>query len=140
MTVSKKEIENSVKVVDLLSQIDGIGFQQHSIDRPDLFIVSEEDTGLSLIVDVEEDMIIIFSHVTDLSDGNIPDGLAVTLLKANDKAVHGAFTITEKGNLLFKSNLEIENLDLNELDAALRSVFISVFNNIGAISTALKGA
>ena len=139
MNVTQKELENSVKVLDLLSQIEGIAFTQQE-NRPDLFVVSEEDTGLDAIIDVEDDIVIAFIDVTSLPEGGVPPELAVELLKANDRAVHGAFTVTETGHLLFKSNLEVENLDLNELDAALRSVFISVYNNLELISTALKGA
>ena len=139
MNVTEKELVNSAKVADLLSQIDGIGFVQQE-QRPDLFTVSEEDTGLDAIIDVEDDIVIAFIDVTKLPEGGIPSALAIDLLKANDRAVHGAFTVTENGHLLFKSNLEVENLDLNELDAALRSIFISVYANLNTISTALKGA
>lgn len=128
--VSEKEIKNAEKVLLLLSQIDGISYEQQE-DRPDIFVVNEEDTQLSLIVDVEEDTVVAFIEVTPFSY-HLPEGLGERLLGLNNGAVHGAFTINNQ-KLYFKSNLQIENLDLNELEASIRSVFYTVNESLPVI-------
>jgi hypothetical protein len=133
--VSEKEIENSSKVLRLLSQISDISYEQQE-NRPDIFIVNEPDSSLQCIVDVEEDTVISFMEITSF-ENEFPSDLAIDLLKFNNKAVHGAFTI-EKNKLYFKSNLEIENLDLNELEASLRSVFFNVHEALPTISEAFS--
>ncbi len=130
--VTKREQENSVKVLNLLSQIDGISYEQQE-HRPDIFLVSESDTELTVVVDVEEDVVVSFIEVTDLVEGKLPEGLPVKLLEMNHYAVHGAYTIHDN-KLYFKSNLAIENLDLNELEDSLRSVFYTVHTSLETIS------
>lgn len=130
------EIQNSVKVLDLLSQIDGIGYEQNET-REDIFLVSEPDTGLDCIIDVEEDVVVTFIEITELPNGEIPEGLASKLLEINNTAIYGAYTISN-GKLYFKSNLAVENLDLNELEGSIRSVFYTVHTSIGVIASYFK--
>ena len=132
--VSEKELENSVKVLDLLNQIPSISFVQQE-DRPDLFVVSESESGLDAIVDVEDDTVITFIHIEDLPAEGPSKELAVALLQANDSAVHGGFAITSTNKLVFKSCLEIANLDLNELEASIMSVLLNTFKMLETLST-----
>jgi len=136
-TPSELELQNSVKVLELLSKIDGIAYEQQE-KRPDIFIISEPDTDLTAIVDVEEDVVVTFIEITDLPNG-VPAGLAEKLLEVNHTAIAGAYTLSN-GKLYFKSNLAIENLDLNELEDSIRSVFYTVHNSISTISTYFTGA
>lgn len=130
---SNIEIENSKKVLDLLCQIDGIGYEQNET-RSDIFVVSEPDTGLDCIVDVEEDVVVTLIEVTELPNGEMPEGLATKLLEINNSAIYGAYTISN-GKLYFKSNLAVENLDLNELEGSIRSVFYTVHTSLGVIAS-----
>lgn len=125
--VSEKEIANAEKVAELLSQIGWLAAtQQTDINRPDLFIVSEAETGLDVVVDVEDDTVISMIEIETYPNG-LPNGLAEQLLRANNGAVHGAFVLTPDNKVVFKSTLEVENLDLNELEASVKSVFIQSF-------------
>ena len=127
---SETEIQNSVKIMSLLSRIDGISYEQQD-QRPDIILIHEEDTNLDLYIDVEEDTVICLMEITKYQ-GSLPQGLADKLLEINDSAVHGAFT-TNSGKLYFKSNLEIANVDLNEIEASIRSIFYVVSENISTI-------
>ena len=130
------EIQNSAKVLDLLCQIDGIGYEQHT-ERQDIFLISEPDTGLDAIIDVEEYVVVTFIEITELPEGGISGELAAKLLEINNGAIYGAFTVNSN-KLYFKSNLAVENLDLNELEGAIRSVFYTVHTSIGMIATYFK--
>lgn len=132
---SDLEIKNSIRVMDLLRKIKEVSFEQQE-NHPDIFVVNEDDTGLDLIVDVEEDTVVSYIEVAEFID-NIPEGLAQRLLEINHSAVQGAFTIT-KGKLFFKSNLQLENLDQNELEASLHCCFLTVDNNIEEITNYLS--
>ena len=125
------EIKNADKILLLLSKIDGISYEQQP-ERQDIFVVHEEDSDLKLIIDVEEDTVVSFMEITSY-EGNLPEGLAEKLLEMNHGAVHGAFT-TKNGKLYFKSNLQIEHIDLNEIEASIRSCFLTVYNNIETIN------
>jgi len=133
---SDLEIKNSIKVLSLLSKIDGISYEQQP-DHPDIFVVHEAETEQKVVVDVEEDTIVTFCEITDYP-GELPEGLAEKLLELNHGAVHGAFT-TSNNKLYFKSNLQIENLDLNELEASLRSVILVVYRSLPIISEYFSG-
>ena len=130
--VTELEIQNANKVMGLLCQIDGISFKQ-SETREDIFIVSEEDTELECLIDVEEDVVVCLIEVTPLTNG-MPTGLAEKLLEINNTAVYGAFT-SAQNHLYFKSNLAVENLDLNELEGSLTSLFYTVHSSLDVISS-----
>lgn len=132
--VSEKELENSVKVLDLLNQIPSISFVQQD-GRPDLFIVSESESGLDVIVDVEDDTVVTFMHIDDIPAEGLSQEFAVSLLKANNSAVHGGFAITVDNKLVFKSCLETANLDLNELEASIISVIGNSYKMLEQLST-----
>lgn len=125
--VTEKELVNAEKVSDLLTKIQGIAFtQQNQINRPDLFVVLNEESGLDILVDVEDDTVISMTEIESYPLG-LPEGLAETLLRANNSSVHGAFVLTPDNKVVFKSTLEIENLDLNELEASVNSVFLQSY-------------
>jgi hypothetical protein len=46
-----------------------------------------------------------------------------SLLKKNREIVHGAFALDDEGKrLIFRDTLELENLDLNEIEASINSL------------------
>ena len=131
-TPTEKEVKNSYRILDLLSQIDGISYKQHE-NRADIFILHEEDTDLDCVLDVEEDIVVVSIRVAEFV-GNFSLSLATKLLEMNYTAVHGAFTINNNC-LDFRVNLEIENIDLNELQSAITSVFYTVHEALPVISS-----
>ena len=112
---STLELQNTEKVLDLLVDIDGVSFRNI---REDIFEISAPD-GSACILDVEETLICIASEICEVpEDMEKQAELFTCLLELNNEAIHGKFAIN-KGKIFFKENLEIENVDLNELEAAL---------------------
>jgi len=126
------EIKNSSKVLEYLSDIEDISFKNI---REDIFEVSNLDTGLTCIVDVEESIVCLQMDVCVVpSDNRERYPLIENLLRKNADAVHGKFCAA-KEKILYKDNLEIENLDKNELEASLSWMFAMVHNSIEEIAS-----
>lgn len=122
---TEKEVENGRKVLDILSDMEGIGYD---IQREDLIVVTEEESGLSITVDAEERVICLIMEVMDLPSTN-REGFYQTLLELNDRSLHGTFCLNG-GKVFFEENLEAESLDPNELESALASMFLFIAKNI----------
>jgi len=137
MSISTKEQANSLHVLDLLYMISDINFTRVE-GREDLFIVTEPETELELLIDVEDDIVVLAFDLGDVRvNGNVSPALAEYLLNANSSSVHGAFGLVN-GHLYLKCNLQAENLDLNELYAAIQSMFYTIDGSIETISTLVK--
>lgn len=137
MSISTKEQENSIKVFDLLLKIKDISFKR--VDgREDLFIVTEPETDLDILIDVEDDTVILGADIGNVyTDGKISANLAEYLLMQNNNAIHGTFAIA-KQHLYLKCVLQAENLDLNELESAIQSMIYTLATTIEGISTRLE--
>jgi len=132
-TPSEIEIANAGKILEMLLKTDDISFEQHP-DRQDIFIVKEPETGLELVVDVEESTICFLMDICPVpAEDHQKLALYEKLLEINNISVHGAFS-TSDGKVIFKDNLEIENIDQNELDASVQLMLVTVAQNIEAIS------
>lgn len=132
------EIENSIKVLEMLSQIEEIEVLQDE-KRPDLFIITEPESGLILKIDVEETTIVFFMDIEKVE--KITDELGELLLIINNKeAVHGAFGYNpDTKRIVFKNILEIENLDMNELKSSIITMIVTVFESISRINKIIGG-
>jgi hypothetical protein len=124
---SQLEIENAKKVRSLIEQIDGITYDTV---REDIFTITETETGdmLQLVVDVEESVVCLMMDIGTMDD--ITD--LEELLRINNTAVHGKFALDGR-NILFRDTLEVENLDLNELEAAMGHMFMTVAQKVPAL-------
>jgi hypothetical protein len=107
-----------------------------------LFIINDEDEGIrNLVVDCEDPILIIEQFILDLRTSNAD--VFRELLKKNREIVHGAFCLDDSGSrLVFRDTLQIENLDLNELEASINSLKLLMaeyssqlieFNNSNAV-------
>ena len=142
--VTEKEIENAVTVQAMLNQLDYLTVVPHK-DREDLFTLTVDMEGeapdVNILLDVEESIVALIADVCEGErQGNVVSDYTLNkaiefnefLLEQNAKASHGAFALN--GNqVVFRENLEIENLDLNELDEAIKSVAIMVSTSIEKI-------
>jgi len=126
-TPSSLELENAIKVKNMLVDIKGIQIEEL---RGDIFKVSFK--GFSLIVDVEETIVAIMMDVCNLPEEEILD-LYKLLLSLNSESVHGKFSIVAGSKIVMQDNLEIENLDMNELESAISWIFAIVTKNIKKI-------
>lgn len=135
MNPTALEIENGNKVLEILNELN----IPCDIKREDIFVVTEEETGLSIVVDAEESTICLIMDVCELDLAHFTPNLLTTLLLANNKSAHGAFCI-DNNKLLIKDNLEAENLDPNELAASLTSIFVLAAQNIDDIERLMEVA
>jgi hypothetical protein len=87
-----------------------------------LFIINDEDEGIrNMVIDCEDPILVIEQFILDLK--NADGSVLRELLKKNREMVHGAFCLDDSGSrLLFRDTLQIENLDLNELEASINSL------------------
>ncbi len=88
----------------------------------ELFIIEKEEDGISnVIIDCEDSILIIEGLLFEMKEGSCD--IYRSLLQKNREIIHGAFTIDESGKrVIFRDTLQLENLDLNELEATLNSL------------------
>ncbi len=103
----------------------------HEDEAEELVLVEREDEGIkNLMLDCEEPILIIEQFLLDINNGT--KEIFESLLKKNREIVHGAFALDDTGKkLVFRDTLQLENLDLNELEASLNSLslLLSEFYN-----------
>lgn len=125
------ELLNTDKVLDILVGIEGISYTNI---REDIFNITGPE-GATCILDVEETLVCIGAEICDIPlEVSQQAKLFKCLLDLNNEAIHGKFAING-GKIFFKENLEIENLDPNELEAALGWVLVMVVKSVDKIST-----
>ncbi len=88
----------------------------------ELFVIEKEEDGISnVIIDCEDSIVIIEGLLFEISAGS--EEIFKSLLIKNRELVHGAFALDETGKkVVYRDSLELENLDLNELEASLNSL------------------
>lgn len=87
-----------------------------------IIMISRENEGIkNLILGIASPILIIEQHIFDIKNSN--EEIYKSLLQKNRDIVHGAFVLDESGErVIFRDTLQIENLDLNELEASLNSL------------------
>ena len=87
-----------------------------------LLIVNDESRGIhELIIDCEEELLVIEQVIFSVNSDNA--GMYKRLLQMNRELVHGAFVLSEGGDMvLFRDTLQLANLDLNELEASINAL------------------
>jgi len=122
-------VKNAEKVLSMLEQIDGISYDRV---REDVFSVTEYESGndLTMTVDAEESVVCLIMDIMDVPENaEYRCDVLEDLLKINDTAVHGKFCVSGS-KVLFKDNLEVENLDQNELEASMAHMFLTIAQNM----------
>ncbi|GLB53088.1 hypothetical protein NBRC110019_21280 [Neptunitalea chrysea] len=112
--------ENFKKVKAFLQELEYTILQENSDEE--LFVVEKDDAGITnLIIDCEDPIVIIEGVLFDVKTKTTE--LFESLLKKNREIIHGAFVLDETGTkVFFRDTLQLENLDLNELEASLNSL------------------
>lgn len=116
--------EHFGQVRDYLSQLDVDIVEENPHES--LFIVSDESRGISsLLVDCEDEILIVEQPIFRLVQDRAP--VYRRLLQINRELVHGAFALDDEGQLvLFRDTLQLQNLDLNELDATINALALAL--------------
>ncbi|TRX50668.1 molecular chaperone Tir [Fulvivirga sp. M361] len=87
-----------------------------------VIVIENAANGISnLVIGVADPILIIEQFLFDLK--NPGSEVYKQLLQKNRDIVHGAFVLDETGSkVIFRNTHELENLDLNELEATLNSL------------------
>ncbi len=108
------------RVKALLLELDLSIVEENEADT--LLVVSDESSGINqMILDCEGQILVIEQLILSLERADA--AVYRRLLQMNRALVHGAFVLDESGQrLLFRNTLQLENLDLNELEASLQAL------------------
>ncbi len=89
-----------------------------------LFVINNEEEGIkNLLIDCADPILIIEQFIIVLPAGAQTADTFKMLLQKNRQIIHGAFVLDESGQkVLFRDTLQLENLDLNELEASINSL------------------
>lgn len=87
-----------------------------------ILMISKESEGIkNLILGIASPILIMEQHIFNIKNKNTD--VFQKLLQKNRDIIHGAFVLDETGQkVIFRDTLQIENLDLNELEASLNSL------------------
>ena len=87
-----------------------------------ILMISKENEGIkNLILGIAPPMLIMEQHIFNIKNKN--EEVFKKLLIKNRDIIHGAFVLDETGQkVIFRDTLQIQNLDLNELEASLNSL------------------
>jgi len=108
------------KVKDYLFEL---GFNIQSEDPTEgLIVITDEDKGVSnLVIDCEEEILVLEQFIFPLKSDD--PQILKRLLQINREIVHGALVLDEEGKkVIFRDTLQLENLDLNELEASVNAI------------------
>jgi hypothetical protein len=85
----------------------------------EMVVVSDPENGIhNLVIDCEDPILIMEQLIMEVPED--PKDLFENLLKMNRALVHGAFALDESGKkVIFRDTLQLDNLDLNELEASI---------------------
>jgi hypothetical protein len=90
--------------------------------QDEVFIINKEDAGITdLVIGVAEPILIMEQSIFEIPEGK--NDVYKRLLQLNGQVVHGAFVLDEESNrVVFRDTLQLENLDLNEIEASINSI------------------
>ena len=87
-----------------------------------VIVVSNEEDGINnLVLGIADPLLIVEQFLVELNNPTTED--YKHLLQKNRDIVHGAFVIDDSGSkVIFRDTLQLENLDLNEIEASFNSL------------------
>lgn len=88
----------------------------------EIMVINDEEASIAnMILDCEETILIIEQVIFKVNQGS--EQLYKRLLQLNRDFIHGAFVLDEEGGLvIYRDTVQLENLDLNELEASINSL------------------
>ena len=119
------------KVKEYLTQLDVEVVSEDADQR--LVVVQDESRGISaLVIDCEDELLVVEQVIFAVGEDRLP--MYKRLLQINRELVHGAFALDEDGrHVLFRDTLQLENLDLNELEATINALALALATYAGEL-------
>lgn len=108
------------KVRELINTLDYKVVEENELES--LFVVENQDEGVvNLLIDCSDPILVVEQHIFEIKKDDA--AMYKELLMMNRQLVHGAFVIDDSGkHLMFRDTLQLENLDLNELEASINAL------------------
>jgi hypothetical protein len=108
------------KVKEYLTELEYQIVEENEEDG--LIVVESEGNGITnLVLGLADPLLIVEQFIVELK--NPQPAIYQQLLQKSRDIIHGAFVLDESGSkLIFRNTHELENLDLNELEATLNSL------------------
>ncbi|MCR9250122.1 MAG: YbjN domain-containing protein [bacterium] len=108
------------KVKDYLLELDFSIVQEDENDG--IIVVDNEEDGIkNLVLVIADPLLIVEQYIFEVNNGT-PDIYKQLLQKSRD-IIHGAFVLDDTGSkVIFRNTHELENLDLNEIEATFNSL------------------
>ena len=100
-----------------------LGYEINSEDSDnELVVITDESKGIKdLIIDCEAPILIFEQFIFELKKDE--PAVLKKLMQWNLEVIHGAFGLDDSGKkVLFRDTSQLENLDLNELEASIDSL------------------
>ncbi|MBN2664155.1 MAG: hypothetical protein JXR68_10940 [Bacteroidales bacterium] len=112
--------ENFKKVREFLFDLEMTIVSEDTVNE--IFVVQKEDDGvMNMVIALADPVLILEQQLFEIKTESID--LYKQLLMKNRDIIHGAMVLDEEGKtLLYRDTLELENLDLNELEASVESL------------------
>ena len=87
-----------------------------------VIVVESEENGIkNLVLGIADPLLIVEQFLVEINNASAED--YKHLLQKNRDLVHGAFVLDDSGSMvIFRDTLQLENLDLNELEASFNSL------------------
>lgn len=94
----------------------------HEDKEDGIIMIQNQSEGINnLILGIADPILIIEQYIFKINTPN--QDILKQLLQKNRDIVHGAFVLDETGEkVIFRDTLQVENLDLNELEASINSL------------------
>ncbi len=110
-------------------------------NQPGTFLVHGGDNMPPTALRVDPPLVVLRVHVGDVEGSDATNGeLFKKLLTLNAKAlVHTSFGLEDK-RIVLVAALELENLDYNELEAALDEIDVTLAQQVGGLAELSKTA
>ena len=98
-------------------------------EKQELIVVDDPENGIqNLIIDCAPPLVVIEQLIFQVKSDSLE--LYKRLLQMNRTLVHGAFVLDEDGKyVFFRDTLQLENLDLNELEASVQALSLALAEN-----------
>lgn len=111
---------NFLKVKNYLIELDYTIVSEHEAEG--VIVINNEVSGISnLVLGIADPLLIMEQFLFELSSVNCD--VMQSLLMKNRDIIHGAFVLDATGKkVIFRDTLQLENLDLNEVEATLNSL------------------
>lgn len=112
--------ENFQKVRDYILDL---GYDiSHSNEEDNVLVVNDPSSGLNnLVIGVADPLVIFEQFIFECKTENAL--IFKSLLQKNRDIIHGAFVLDEEGDkVIFRDTLQVENLDMNEIEATINSL------------------